>query len=194
MNNEKWVLLDRDGVINQDSPNYIKTPNEWIPIPGALTAISNLNKAGFKVAVVTNQSGVGRGLYTIETLNKIHEKMFCLARGAGAKIDAIYVCPHHPDDNCECRKPKPGMLHTFAKQNNIDFQQTKVYFIGDAIRDIQAGIEAGCTPILVKTGKGLQTLAKHKDKLNNVLVFDNLLNTTEYIIERERATQNEIFK
>ncbi|OGB20720.1 MAG: D-glycero-beta-D-manno-heptose-1,7-bisphosphate 7-phosphatase [Burkholderiales bacterium RIFCSPLOWO2_02_FULL_57_36] len=154
----KLIILDRDGVINHDSDAFIKSPQEWIPIPGSLEAIARLNQAGYRVVVTTNQSGIARGLFDIVTLNAIHQKLHESAKQVGATIDAIFFCPHATDDNCDCRKPKPGMLHTIAKRFNVSLKG--VPNIGDSLRDLQAGFVTGCRPYLVLTGKGKKTLEK----------------------------------
>ena len=154
----KLVILDRDGVINHDSDAFIKSPKEWIPIPGSLEAIARLNQAGYRVVVASNQSGIARGLFDIATLNAIHQKLHESAKQVGATVDAIFFCPHAADENCDCRKPKPGMLHAIAKRFNISLKG--VPNIGDSLRDLQAGFVTGCIPYLVKTGKGKRTLEK----------------------------------
>ena len=154
----KLIILDRDGVINQDSDAFIKTPDEWLPIAGSLEAIARLNQAGYKVVVATNQSGVGRGLFSMAALNAIHQKMHAAAQLAGADIDAVFFCPHAADDNCDCRKPKPGLFHEIAQR--LDVSLKGVPTVGDSLRDLQAGYVAGCQPMLVLTGKGRLTQAK----------------------------------
>lgn len=154
----KLIILDRDGVINHDSDNFIKSPDEWIPIPGSLEAIARLNQAGYRVVVSTNQSGIARGLFSIVTLNAIHQKMHGAARQVGANIDAIFFCPHAADDNCDCRKPKPGMLQGISERFNIGLKGVPA--VGDSLRDLQAGFVSGCIPLLVLTGKGEKTHAK----------------------------------
>ncbi|MBC3885318.1 D-glycero-beta-D-manno-heptose 1,7-bisphosphate 7-phosphatase [Undibacterium griseum] len=154
----KLIILDRDGVINQDSDAFIKSPDEWIPITGSLQAIARLNQAGYRVVVATNQSGIGRKLFDMATLNAIHQKMHHMAQQVGATIDAIFFCPHMADDNCDCRKPKPGMLHEIARR--YDQPLKGVHTVGDSLRDLQAGFVMGCIPHLVLTGKGKQTLEK----------------------------------
>ncbi len=151
----KLIILDRDGVINQDSAAYIKSPQEWRPIPGSLNAISRLNQAGFHVIVATNQSGIGRGLFDMAALNAIHEKMHKALAQAGARVDAIFFCPHAADDNCNCRKPRPGMLDDIAHRLNTDL--AGVPMIGDSLRDLQAAAIAKAAPMLVLTGKGKKT-------------------------------------
>ncbi len=144
---EKLIILDRDGVINYDSVDYIRRPEEWHPIPGSLEAIARLKKAGFRVAVATNQSGIHRGYYTEKTLAAIHQKMQEALAVFGVQIDVIFYCPHLPTENCHCRKPKPGLLEKVAHhfQCNID----QVPFIGDNLSDVQAAIAASATPILI---------------------------------------------
>jgi D-glycero-D-manno-heptose 1,7-bisphosphate phosphatase len=151
----KLIILDRDGVINYDSPDFIKSPDEWLPINGALEAIAQLNQAGYTVVVATNQSGISRKLFDMATLNAIHQKMHHAAQHAGATIDSVFFCPHAADSNCDCRKPKPGMLHAIANRYNVDLKDVAV--VGDSLRDLQAGFIVGCTPHLVLTGKGEKT-------------------------------------
>ena len=152
----KLIILDRDGVINHDSDQFIKTPDEWKPLPGSIEAIARLNQAGYKVVVATNQSGVGRGLFCMAMLNRIHAKMHKLVGQAGGRIDAIFLCPHAADAGCDCRKPKPGLFRDIAKRYHADLQGVPA--IGDSLRDIQAAAEVGASPMLVRTGKGERTL------------------------------------
>ena len=154
----KLIILDRDGVINQDSEDFIKSPEEWKPIPGSLQAIARLNQSGYTVVVATNQSGIGRKLFDMATLNAIHQKMHTSAQQVGATIDAIFFCPHMADDNCDCRKPKPGMLQEIARRYDTNLKG--VHCVGDSLRDLQAGFVLGCKPHLVLTGKGSKTLEK----------------------------------
>ena len=153
----KLVILDRDGVINHDSDSYIKSPDEWRPIPGSLEAIARLNHAGYMVILATNQSGVGRGLFEVSTLNAIHDRMHRALAQIGGRIDAIFFCPHAQDANCACRKPKAGLLEEIARRFSIDLKGVPV--IGDALRDLQAAAAVGAAPILVLTGKGEKTRA-----------------------------------
>lgn len=152
----KLVVLDRDGVINLDSDQYIKSPDEWKPIAGSLEAIARFTQAGFHVVVATNQSGMGRGLFDMATLNAMHEKMHKAVSEMGGRIDAVFFCPHAQDAGCACRKPKPGMLLEIAERFNISLADVPA--IGDSLRDLQAARAAGARPILVLTGKGEQTL------------------------------------
>ncbi len=153
---KKLVVLDRDGVINQDSDAYIKSPAEWHPIEGSLAAIARLNRAGFRVAVATNQSGIGRGFYDLTTLGAMHEKMKTLLTAEGGHIDAIEYCPHLPTDGCDCRKPATGMLKAIAKKCRVTPEE--ILYIGDSKSDWRAAQNFGCEFILVLTGKGEQTL------------------------------------
>ena len=151
----KIIVLDRDGVINFDSDQFIKKPEEWKPIPGSLEAIARLNESGWRVIVASNQSGVGRGLFDMDTLNAINEKMTKALGQAGGRLDAIFFCPHTADSTCDCRKPKPGMFLQIAERFNADMKDVPV--VGDSLRDLQAGVAVGCQPYLVLTGKGSKT-------------------------------------
>jgi D-glycero-D-manno-heptose 1,7-bisphosphate phosphatase len=167
----KLIILDRDGVINFDSDLYIKSPDEWRPIPGSLDAIARLTQWGWRVVVATNQSGVGRGLFEMDTLNAIHDKMVRAVSHAGGRIDAIFFCPHTNSDKCACRKPKPGMFKEIAQRFNVDLNGVPA--IGDSLRDLQAARTVGAQPMLVLTGKGQKT---HDDPLlpPGTLVFPDL--------------------
>ena len=176
----KLIMLDRDGVINEDSADYIKSPEEWIPIAGSLEAIAKLNQAGYKVVVVSNQSGIARGYFTEETLQLMHEKMRRELEKFGGFIDYIYYCPHHPDENCECRKPKPKMVLEVLRKFQVRPQE--VLLIGDSWADVQLAKNVGCDFILVKTGKGVKTIAEHKNELEKIPIFDNLAAAVEGII------------
>lgn len=179
----KLIILDRDGVINEDSDAFIKSPDEWIPIPGSIDAIARLTSAGYTIVVATNQSGIGRGLFDITTLNAIHQKMLDTVKAAGGAIPAIMFCPHLPTDDCDCRKPRPGMFLTIGER--FDAELKGIPAIGDSLRDLQAALLAGCTPYLVLTGKGRQTLEKGGLPLGTV-VFDNLAAVAEHLIEKDQ--------
>ena len=153
----KLVVLDRDGTINHDSDQYIRSPAEWRPIRGSLEAIARLTQSGHRVIVATNQSGIARGLFDMSTLNAIHDAMHRAVHQAGGRIDAIFFCPHAADADCDCRKPKPGMLLEIARRLNTPLEGVPV--VGDALRDLQAAAAAGAHPVLVLTGKGRKTLA-----------------------------------
>lgn len=154
----KLIVLDRDGVINQDSAEFVKTVDEWIALPGSLDAIARLYHAGYKVVVATNQSGLGRGLFDIHALNAMHDKLQTSLRELGAKIDAFFICPHHPDEGCNCRKPAPGMFLDIIRR--YDIKPQGIMAIGDSLRDLQAAAKAGFSPCLVLTGNGQKTQAK----------------------------------
>ena len=183
MSNQRYVLLDRDGVINHDSDAFIKSPDEWLPIEGSLEAIALFTAQGYQVIVVTNQSGVARGLLDELMLEQIHAKMRRLVSEKGGDITAIYYCPHGADSSCDCRKPKDGMLKAFGADFNTDL--TKIAVIGDSLRDLQAAEKVGAEPILVKTGKGQKTLLNNPQL--NFLVFENLYDAAKYITSRHPA-------
>lgn len=148
----RLILLDRDGVVNHDSPDYIKTPDEWVAIPGSIQAISDLKRSGRLVAVCTNQSGVARGKLSPAQLQAIHQKMTAALAGCGVELDGLVFCPHHPDEGCSCRKPQPGMLLAMMAELNVAPDQT--VYAGDSIRDAEAAAAAGCRFVLVRTGNG----------------------------------------
>jgi D-glycero-D-manno-heptose 1,7-bisphosphate phosphatase len=151
----KLVILDRDGTINVDSPDYIKSPAEWQPIPGSLEAIARLQQADYRVVVATNQSGIGRGLFDTQALFAIHEKLQRALGPVGGRIDAFFFCPHKPDDGCRCRKPQPGMLLEVARRFNVAIEDVLV--VGDSRKDLDAAAAAGARPVLVLTGNGAST-------------------------------------
>ncbi len=177
----RFVLLDRDGVINYDSDEFIKSPEEWTAIPGSLEAIALLNQSGYKVVVISNQSGVARKLFDLATLEKIHRKMEQEVKAKGGCIEAIYFCPHGPEEACHCRKPKEGLLRQFEQDFQVGL--TSIPFIGDSLRDIQAAEKVSASPILVKTGKGSKTLIENPDL--NVPVFENLYDAAKFIISKQ---------
>ncbi len=154
----RLVILDRDGVINQDSDAYIKSPDEWLPIPGSLEAIARLCRAEYKVVVITNQSGLARGYFDMETLCAIHDKMLRLLHDKGGKLDAILFCPHGPDDGCGCRKPLPGLFEELQQRGG--WRLRGVPAVGDSLRDLKAAARVGALPVLVKTGKGRDAMKR----------------------------------
>jgi D-glycero-D-manno-heptose 1,7-bisphosphate phosphatase len=166
----KLVVLDRDGVINHDSDQYIKSPDEWRPIPGSLEAIARLNHAGYRVVIATNQSGIGRGLFDMATLNAIHEKMHRALAQVGGRVDAIFFCPHTADAECDCRKPRAGLLLEAARRFHVDM--STVPCIGDSLRDLEAADDIGAQPMLVLTGKGEKTLREGNFPKNTVIFPD----------------------
>ena len=176
----KLVILDRDGVINVDSDNFIKRPEEWKPIPGSLEGIASLNHAGFHVVVATNQSGIGRGLFDMTMLNTINEKMIEALAEVGGRLDAIFYCPHTAQSDCSCRKPKPGMFEEIGQRFNAPLRG--IPSVGDSLRDLQAAAAVGAQPILVLTGKGEMTKAQG-GLPDNTLVFPNLGVAVKAIIQ-----------
>lgn len=179
------IVLDRDGVINEDSDDFIKSPEEWHAIPGSIQAIARLNQAGYRVIVATNQSGIGRGLFDIETLGSIHEKMCLQLEEVGGSIESIFYCPHTPEDDCDCRKPKPGLLLDI--EHRLGKKLEGVYAVGDSLRDLHAAQSVGAIPILVKTGKGLRTLKQDDKILSNVLQFDDLYSFVDLLLKGDLA-------
>ena len=177
----KLIILDRDGVINQDSADFIKNPNEWIPIPDSLESIARLNQHGFSVIIATNQSGIGRGLFDIETMNAINKKMLDLLAQVGGHIDAIFYCPHTEDVNCKCRKPKSGMLEEISTRFGVNLKNIPA--VGDATRDLEAYQSVGAQPILVKTGKGEDTFVS-KAYPKNTWIFNNLSQAVDKILKK----------
>jgi len=167
----RLIVLDRDGVINHDSPEFIKSPDEWRPIPGSLEAIARLNHAGYRVVVATNQSGVGRGLLDFSTLAAIHDRMHRALAHVGGRIDAIFYCPHTADSRCECRKPRAGMLREIGVRFSVDL--AGVACVGDGLRDLQAAETVGAQPMLVLTGKGEKPL-RDGGFTKNTVVFPDL--------------------
>lgn len=175
----KLVILDRDGVINQDSDQFIKTPDEWKPIAGSLEAIARLNHMGYRVVVASNQSGLGRGLFDMATLNAINEKMYKALAQAGGRIDALFYCPHAAEASCACRKPRPGMFEDIARRFNTSLLE--VVSVGDSLRDMQAASTAGALPILVLTGKGKKTQSAGGLPANTK-VYDDLATAVRAVI------------
>ncbi|PIQ42764.1 MAG: D-glycero-beta-D-manno-heptose-1,7-bisphosphate 7-phosphatase [Gammaproteobacteria bacterium CG11_big_fil_rev_8_21_14_0_20_46_22] len=182
----RLVILDRDGVINEDSDDHIRHHDAFHPIAGSLEAIVKLNQAGFSVAVATNQSGISRGYFTHEDLHAMHDKLTALLEKLGGKIDGIYYCPHHPDDDCHCRKPKPGLIDDIAS----DFPEAnlaKTFLVGDSWRDIEAGKARGLKTLLVLTGKGSIALEKHKHELGDTSVVKDLAHACEIILKETQS-------
>ena len=167
-----YIILDRDGVINHDSADYIKSAEEWVLLSGSDTAIKKLNDLGYTVLVATNQSGISRGYYSLSTLAAIHKKMHNTIEAVGGKITQVYFCPHGPDEGCSCRKPAIGLI----EQARADYPDLGVaWFVGDSLRDLQSAQKGGCKPALVKTGNGLKTLGKgFSSGLESTPVFESL--------------------
>ena len=177
----KLIILDRDGVINFDSDLYIKSPAEWRPIPGSIEAISRLNQNGFRVVVATNQSGIGRGLFDMATLNAINDKMMEMVFRQGGRIDALFFCPHTAAEECNCRKPRTGMLEEIAARFHTELKG--VPSIGDSLKDLQAAESVGAQPMLVLTGKGAKT--RHDGGLpKKTVVFEDLAEAARHLISQ----------
>jgi D-glycero-D-manno-heptose 1,7-bisphosphate phosphatase len=174
------VVIDRDGVINEDSRDFIKSIGEWVPVPGSLEAIAALTRAGVRVAVVTNQSGIGRGLLDLQTLAAIHARMTAAVRAAGGELAAVYFCPHLPEDDCECRKPRPGMLR--ALERDLGVSVAAQPFIGDRMSDVDAAQAAGAHAVLVRTGSGAANEAAARAR--GVPVFDDLRDAVDHLLGR----------
>ena len=186
----KLIILDRDGVINHDSADYIKSADEWLPIDGSIDAIARLHRAGFTVVVATNQSGLARAKFDLDDLEAMHEKLTGLIEEQGAELGAIFYCPHAPEDNCKCRKPLPGLVDAIEAEFNTSAEG--FYFVGDSLRDLQAAVTKGCKPILVKTGNGEKTLTQLTDaslqsdaphiSIEQIQVFNDLAGVADFII------------
>ena len=190
----KLIILDRDGTINWDSEDFIKTADEWIPMPGALEAIAQLNHAGWRVVLAINQPGLGRGLFEMASLNQIHAKMNKLLAAQGGRIDAVFFCPHASDEGCSCRKPRPGLFQQIAERYGVELRNVPA--AGDGLRDIEAGVAAGCEAHLLLTGQG----AQFRDRLASgeplpetfpagTLVHDDLAAFASFILAREARLQ-----
>jgi D-glycero-D-manno-heptose 1,7-bisphosphate phosphatase len=184
----KLIILDRDGTINEDRDDYVKSPDEWVPLPGALEAIARLNHAGWHTVVATNQSGLGRGTFDMATLNAMHTKMNQLLAKQGGRIDAVFFCPHGPEEACTCRKPLPGLFEQIGERFGVALDDVPV--VGDTIRDLQAGVAVGCQPHLVRTGKGARLDAAQIEALcaqvPGTVVHDDLTAFAEHMIRAER--------
>ncbi|MCF7983704.1 MAG: D-glycero-beta-D-manno-heptose 1,7-bisphosphate 7-phosphatase [Thiohalocapsa sp.] len=176
----KLIILDRDGVINEDSDDYIRSPAQWVPIPGSLEAIARLNAAGYTIAVATNQSGLARGYFDIDTLNAIHGLMSARVAAVGGRIETVAFCPHGPGDGCQCRKPAPGLLLALARRFGTTLSDVPV--IGDSLRDLQAAHSVSARAILVRTGKGTETAACLPVALADTPVFDDLAGAADALL------------
>ncbi len=175
----KLIILDRDGVINQDSDQFVKSLEEWVPLPGSIQAIARLSKAGWTVAVATNQSGIARGHFTSAVLDNMHRKLRELVAEQGGRVDLIRHCPHGPIDGCGCRKPLPGLFTQISAQLAVPLEGVPT--VGDSLRDLEAGAAVGCRPYLVRTGKGRET--EHKALPPGTLVFDDLAAVADHLLE-----------
>ncbi|MEW6706025.1 MAG: D-glycero-beta-D-manno-heptose 1,7-bisphosphate 7-phosphatase [Pseudomonadota bacterium] len=189
----KLVILDRDGTINEDRDDYVKSADEWVPLPGALEAIARLNHAGWHVVIASNQSGLGRGLFDMAALNAMHAKLNQLLARQGGRIDAVFFCPHTPDDQCSCRKPLPGLVVQIGERYGVNLRDVPV--VGDSLRDVQAGIAAGCEGHLVRTGKlreaGDEDLRRQLAHLPGVTVHADLNAFVDHLLQREQLRRGE---
>ena len=189
----KLIILDRDGTINEDRDDFVKSPDEWVPIAGSLEAIARLNHAGWHTVVATNQSGIARGLFDLATMNAIHAKMNRALAAVGGRIDAVFFCPHGPDDGCSCRKPRPGMLQTIGERYGVAMHET--YAVGDSLRDLEAAVAAGCAPHLVRTGKGARlddaALRAIKTTVPHAVFHADLASFAQQLIQRERQARGD---
>ena len=172
----KLIILDQTGVINQSSDAFIKTPDEWIPIPGSLDAIARLTHSGYRVVIATNQSGIGRGLLDMATYNAINDKMYKAVNQAGGRIDAIFFCPHTSADKCSCRKPATGLLDEIMQRYGVNLKNAPV--VGDSLKDLQAAAAVGAIPVLVLTGNG-QTTRTTKEIPAGTQIFENLADVAD---------------
>ena len=185
----KLVILDRDGTINEDRDDYVKSAEEWVPLPGALEAIARLNHGGWHVVVATNQSGLGRGLFDMAALNAMHLKMNTLLARVGGRVDAVFFCPHTRDEGCDCRKPLPGLVEQIGQRYGVHLDEVPI--VGDSLRDLQAGAAVGCPPHMVRTGKagrlGADALADLLRQVPGTEVHDDLAAFVEHLAQREDA-------
>jgi len=188
----KLVVFGRDGVLNHFRDDHVKAPEEWLPIPGALEAVARLNHAGWHAVVATNQAGIGRGMIDMAAINAIHQQMVRLAQGSGGRIDAVFFCPHPPEEGCDCRKPLPGMMLDIAHRYGSDL--AAVPMVCDTLRDLQAAQAAGCEPHLVLSGRaqGLDdaTLERYIEQVPRTVVHDSLQAFAEHLMRREHSTDS----
>jgi D-glycero-D-manno-heptose 1,7-bisphosphate phosphatase len=183
----KLLILDRDGVINEDRDDYVKSPDEWVPVPGSIEAIARLHREGWRVLVATNQSALGRGLFDMSTLNAIHLKMQRAVHVAGGRIDAIFFCPHAPEDHCDCRKPRPGLFRDIARRFGLE-DLRDVPCVGDTLRDLQAAQALGCALHLVRSGKGERVLAAQTALPEGTRVHDDLAAFADWLLTQPVAS------
>lgn len=187
----KLIILDRDGTINEDRDDYVKSPDEWVPLPGALEAVARLNHAGWHVVLATNQSGIGRGLFDMAALNAMHVKMNQMLAHHGGRIDAVFFCPHEPDAQCTCRKPLPGLYEQISERYGVDLKEVPT--VGDSLRDLQAGAAVGCETHFVRTGKAARMsdaqLAQLLQQVPGSILHKDLGAFAEFIIARDRRAK-----
>lgn len=187
----KLIILDRDGTLNEHRPDYVKSPQDWVPLPGALEAVARLNHAGWSTVIATNQAGLGRGLFDMASFNAIHWHINQLLSKVGARIEAVFLCPHVDEDRCACRKPKPGLYHDIAQRFNLDLQSVPA--VGESLRDLLAIQAAGCQPHLVLTGEcqrlGYRHVEHIKAQVPRMKVHQNLSDFADFIIRTERRAK-----
>lgn len=187
----KLVILGRDGVLNLYRDDHVKEADEWQPVPGALEAVARLNHAGWHAVVATNQSGIGRGLVDMASLNAVHRHMMQLLAEKGGRIDAVFFCPHAPEEQCDCRKPLPGLMLQIGERYGLDGLLSRVPMVGDTARDLQAAQAAGCEPHLVRTGRAAalapEQLAQWVTGIDRVVVHDDLAAFADFLVRREHA-------
>jgi D-glycero-D-manno-heptose 1,7-bisphosphate phosphatase len=187
----KLVILGRDGVLNVYRDDHVKDPDEWQPLPGALEAVARLNHAGWHTVVATNQSGIGRGLVDMASLNAVHRRMMHLLAEKGGRIDAVFFCPHAPEESCDCRKPLPGLMKQIGERYGLDDQLSRVPMVCDTARDLQAAQAAGCEPHLVRTGRAAmltpEQLAQWINGIDAVTVHADLAAFADFVLHREHA-------
>jgi D-glycero-D-manno-heptose 1,7-bisphosphate phosphatase len=187
----KLVILGRDGILNLYREDHVKAPEEWQPVPGALEAVARLNQAGWHAVLATNQSGIGRGLVDMASLNAVHRRMMQLLAEKGGRIDAVFFCPHAPEEECDCRKPLPGLMLQIAERYGLDGLLARVPMVCDTARDLQAAHAAGCEPHLVRTGRAAtltpEQLAQWVLGIENVTVHADLTAFADFVLHREHA-------
>ncbi len=189
----KLIILGRDGILNEFREDHIKAPEEWVAVPGALEAVSRLNHAGWHVVVATNQSGIGRGMIDMAAVNAVHAHLLRQLQQIGGRIDAVFFCPHTPEDGCACRKPQPGMLHDIGQRYGVDL--ATVPMVGDTLRDMQAAQAAGCEPHLVRTGRAAALdaaeVAKLLQQVPGTFVHSDLAELAAYLLERDHVSDSQ---
>jgi D-glycero-D-manno-heptose 1,7-bisphosphate phosphatase len=187
----KLLILGRDGILNRFREDHVKEPSEWEPIPGALEAVARLNHAGWHVVVATNQAGIGRGMIDMAAVNAVHLQMMKMLVARGGRIDAVFFCPHTPEDNCDCRKPQPGMMRDIAERYGVDLED--VPMVADTLRDLQAARAAGCPAHLVRTGRAAQLtddeLAQWLAAVPGAVVHDDLASFASHLLQQELAAR-----
>ncbi len=189
----KLIILGRDGILNEFRDDHIKAPEEWVAVPGALEAVSRLNHAGWHVVVATNQSGIGRGMIDMASINAVHAHMMRSVQGFGGRIDAVFFCPHTPEDECDCRKPLPGMALDIARRYGVDLRQ--VPMVGDTLRDLQAARAAGCEPHLVRSGRAgalsAAEMAQMVEQVPGTFVHHGLGELATHLLERDHLRDSQ---